>query len=76
MLLKNILAAGEKVGLNSMVAIEKAAGLGNGVIRHWDEKSPRMDTLLKVANALNTNIATLMEGVQIEDTESIQSEAV
>lgn len=67
MLLKNVLTAGKKVGLNSMVAIEKAAGLGNGVIRQWDEKSPRMDSLLKVANALDTSVAALMEGVQIEE---------
>lgn len=66
MLLKNILTAGEKIGFNSIAAIEKAAGLSNGVIRHWEENSPRMDTLLKVANALNTDIATLMKGCTVE----------
>lgn len=67
MLLKNILTAGEKIGLNSVAAIEKAAGLSNGVIRHWEKNSPRIDSLMRVANALDTSVAALMEGVQIEE---------
>lgn len=52
------------MGLNSLCAIEKAAGLGNGVIRHWNNKSPQMSSLIKVADALNTDVATLMKGVK------------
>lgn len=62
MLVENIRNAGIKMGLNSLSAIEKASGLGNGVIRHWDNKSPQVNSLMKVADALNTDIATLMKG--------------
>ena len=64
MLVENIRNAGMKIGLNSLCAIERAAGLGNGVIRHWDNKSPQMSSLIKVADALNTDVSTLMKGVR------------
>lgn len=64
MLVENIRNAGLEMGLNSLCAIEKAAGLGNGVIRHWNNKSPQMSSLIKVADALNTDVATLMKGVK------------
>lgn len=66
MLVENIRNAGLKVGLNSLSAIEKASGLGNGVIRHWDNKSPQVNSLIKVADVLNTDIATLMNGCKEE----------
>lgn len=44
------------------MALEKKAGIGNGVIAAWAEGSPRVDTLQKVADALDVTIDYLVSG--------------
>ena len=44
----------------SIAAVEKAAGIGNGTISGWETGYPRIDTLSKVAAALDTTIEQLM----------------
>ncbi len=44
----------------SIAAVEKAAGIGNGTISGWENGYPRIDTLAKVAAALETTIEELM----------------
>jgi transcriptional regulator with XRE-family HTH domain len=40
--------------------VERAVGLGNGVIRRWDEYSPRVESLKLVADYFNVSIDELM----------------
>lgn len=43
--------------------LEKAAGIGNGVIRKWKKKDPRNAvTLRKIAAVLDCTIDDLIEG--------------
>lgn len=42
--------------------LELDCGLGNGVIRRWNEQSPRLDKLVKVANYLNVSLDYLVYG--------------
>ena len=41
-------------------ALEKNAGLGNGVIGGWKTSSPRLDTLEKVAAVLEMDVTDLI----------------
>lgn len=45
----------------SIAAVEKEAGIGNGVIGGWREGSPRVDSLMKVANVLGTSLDELVK---------------
>lgn len=54
-----------KKGL-SISALEKAVGLGNGIIGKWKKQSPSCDKLKLVADYLNTTIDFLLTGE--EDT--------
>lgn len=40
----------------SICALEKAAGIGNGVIAGWKNSSPTLDKLKKVAGVLEVSI--------------------
>lgn len=40
--------------------LEKEAGIGNGVISGWKEGQPQVDTLKKVADALEVSIEELI----------------
>lgn len=42
--------------------LEKECGLGNGTIRRWENQSPRLDKLTKVANYLHTSLDYLVYG--------------
>ncbi|MCR5810006.1 MAG: helix-turn-helix domain-containing protein [Lachnospiraceae bacterium] len=42
--------------------IEISVGLGNGTIRRWDEVSPSVEKLLKVADFLNVSMDYLVKG--------------
>lgn len=41
--------------------VERATGLGNGVIRRWDESSPRIDKLKLVADYFGVTVDELMK---------------
>ena len=42
--------------------IEVSTGLGNGTIRRWDDVSPSIDKLIKVADFLNVSLDYLAVG--------------
>lgn len=48
--------------------VERKAGLGNGTIGNWDERSPKVDTLKKVANVLNVPVAFLVDEREDKET--------
>jgi len=43
----------------SVKALEQALGFGNGTIRKWDDQSPALDRVLKVANYFNVPVSVL-----------------
>ena len=43
----------------TVAEVEKAAGIGNGVIRRWDEKSPTISKLKPVADLLGVTVDEL-----------------
>lgn len=45
----------------SISALEKEAGLGNGVIRKWKTSSPNVDSLKAVAMVLDVKVSKLLE---------------
>ena len=45
---------------HSLASLEKAAGLGKGTIRKWDESSPSLANLNKVADVLGIKVTTLI----------------
>ena len=44
----------------SISALEKKAGIGNGTISGWNEYNPKLDTLMKVADALDVSVTRLL----------------
>lgn len=59
-MLEKIKEIAEKQGL-SISALEKKANIGNGTIARWNNSSPNLDTLQKVANALGIGLNELLE---------------
>ena len=51
----------EEIGI-SIKALEREAGLGNGIIKRWNETSPQCNKLEKVANYLHVSIEWLITG--------------
>lgn len=45
----------------SIMALEKATGIGNGVIATWDKGRPRVDKLKAVADFFGVTVDWLME---------------
>jgi len=45
----------------SIAEVERSVGLGNGVIRRWDEGNPRIDGLKLVADYLGVTVDALLE---------------
>ena len=45
----------------TIMELEKRAEIANGVVGKWRESKPNIDTLLKVAKALNVPVDTLLE---------------
>lgn len=45
----------------TIMELEKRAGLGNGVIGKWRESKPLIDSVIKVANALDVPLEKLLE---------------
>lgn len=40
--------------------LERQAGIGNSVIRKWNESSPNLDSLMKVARFLDVKLEDLI----------------
>lgn len=59
MLVYNIEALCEANGL-SVAQLEKILRISNGTIRTWKTRSPRLDTLTKVANHFGVSIDQLV----------------
>ncbi|MBN2928421.1 MAG: helix-turn-helix transcriptional regulator [Eubacterium sp.] len=51
----------------SIKALERESGLGNGVIKRWNETSPQCNKLEKVANYLQVSIEWLITGKENRD---------
>lgn len=47
-------------------AVEREAGVANGIIKRWEKSSPQCDKLLLVANCLNVSIEWLITGKEQE----------
>ena len=45
----------------TIAELERAAGLGNGVIRKWDQASPTLRTVVAVAEYLGVSIDDLLK---------------
>ena len=60
-MLERIRTLAKEKGL-TIAAIEKEAGIGNGVIARWDIHSPRVGQLCAVANVLGVSLDYLVNG--------------
>lgn len=58
---ENVKALADEKGL-SITALEKEAGVANGLIGKWRENSPQVDTLSKVAAVLGVTVDRLIYG--------------
>lgn len=45
----------------SIAALEREAGIGNGVIRRWGKLNPRVDLLKRVADRLEVSVDDLLK---------------
>jgi len=48
----------------SVAYVEKTAGLGNGAIGKWNDSSPTVDNLQKVARVLKVSVSRLLKEEQ------------
>lgn len=46
----------------SIKALEREIEISNGSIRHWNEKSPAVERVLRVANYFNVSVEWLLTG--------------
>ncbi len=60
MIYENVKAIADKKGI-IIYELEKKAGLGNGTIGRWNDVSPSVENLSKVAKVLNVSINTLIK---------------
>jgi len=60
MIYENVKAIADKKGI-SIYELEKKAKLGNGTIGKWNDVSPNVENLSKVAKVLNVSINTLIK---------------
>lgn len=60
MIVNNIKALCKQKGV-SLSEVERATGLGNGVIRRWDEGSPRLDRIKLVADYFGVTVDSLLK---------------
>ena len=44
----------------TLAALEREVGLGNGVIARWDNMSPRVDNIKKVADYFGVSVDSLV----------------
>lgn len=45
----------------TIAELERKAGIGNGIIRRWDEMNPRLENLKAVAKALDVTVDELLK---------------
>ena len=50
--------------------LERDVGLGNGTIRRWEEQSPRLDKLTKVADYLQISLDFLVYGRSVSEPDT------
>ena len=50
--------------------LERNVGLGNGTIRRWEEQSPRLDKLTKVADYLQISLEFLVYGRSVSEPDT------
>lgn len=50
--------------------LERDVGLGNGTIRRWEEQSPRLDKLTKVADYLQVSLDFLVYGRSVSEPDT------
>lgn len=60
---ENVKALADEKGL-SITALEKEAGVANGLIGKWRENTPQVDTLSKVAAVLGVTVDRLIYGAK------------
>lgn len=60
----------------SIKALERESGLGNGVIKRWNETSPQCNKLEKVANYLHVSIEWLITGKENKDLSEEENEII
>lgn len=60
MLLEGIKRRCEANGM-TIAELERKAGIGNGIIRRWDEMNPRLENLKAVAKALDVTVDELLK---------------
>lgn len=60
----------------SIKALEREAGLGNGVIKRWNETSPQCNKLELVANYLQVSIEWLITGKNPSNFTKEESELI
>lgn len=63
-MLKQIKILCQKHGI-SLAALERSTGIGNGTIARWENSSPQIDSVLKVANYFGVSIDYLLDMVEI-----------
>lgn len=61
MIIDNIRELCEKKGV-SIWAVERATGIGNGVIARWENSSPRVENLKLVADYFGVTVDDLLKG--------------
>lgn len=50
--------------------LERRAGLGNGTIRRWDDSSPALEKVIKVADYFGVSVETLLKEKQPFDIQA------
>lgn len=60
MVVDNIRRLCEQKGV-SIYALERATGIGNGVIAKWSKHNPRIDQLVRVADYFNCTVDDLVK---------------
>lgn len=59
MIYENIIALCKKKGV-SVARLEREAGLGNATVRNWENGTPKVDSLKKVADYFGVTLDSLM----------------
>lgn len=66
MILENITSLCKKHGV-SIARLEREARIGNGTVARWDEGSPRVDSLKKVAEYFGVTVNDLLADTSAAD---------
>lgn len=69
MILKNIIKLCRERGI-SISKLEKTLGFGNATIRGWENSSPSVDKIKKVADFFGVSIEVLISGSDDEEEEA------